>query len=124
MFYLSCVSSYLKLFKKLDFNLAEGDVLLGPELVVPVLGLLPQVSQPFLQLRLALGDAVNDRPQVGQRVWWTDPVVCGAGCRSEGRSLQVNRNQRNEECFSARLLLRITVRFSQHKQQMKVMFLK
>lgn len=67
--------------------LAEADVLLGPEVVVPVLGLLPQVSQTSLQLRLVLGDVVNDGPNVGERVRWTDPVVCGAGRWSEGRSL-------------------------------------
>lgn len=75
-------------FKKSDLNLAEGDVLLGPEVVVPVLRLLPQVSQAFLQLRFVLRDVVNDWPQVGERVRWADPVVRGAGDRPEGRPLQ------------------------------------
>lgn len=74
-------------------NLAEGKILLAPELVVPVLRLLPQVSQSFLQLRFVLGDAVDDRAHVGQRVWWADPVVGGAGQRSDGRSLQWNQDR-------------------------------
>ncbi len=81
--------------KNAKWNLAEGDVLLGPELVVPVLGLLPQVTQTFLQLSLVLGDTVNDWPQVGKRVRWTDPVVCGAGCGPDAGSLQKDKNKRN-----------------------------
>lgn len=72
-----------------DSYFSEGDVLLCPEVVVPVLRLLPQVSQPFLQLWFVLGDVVNYRPQVWQRVRWTDPVVCGAGWWSEVRFLQI-----------------------------------
>lgn len=68
-------------------HLAEGHILLAPELVVPVLRLLPQVPKSFLQLRFVLGDAVDDRTHVGERVWWPDPVMSGAGWRSDGRSL-------------------------------------
>lgn len=69
-------------------NLAEGDVLVGPEVLVPVFRILPQVSQTFLQLGFILGDAINNRPEVGKRVRRPDPVVRGAGSRSESRSLQ------------------------------------
>lgn len=60
-------------------NLAEGKILFAPELVVPVLRLLPQVPKSFFQLRFILGDAVDNWTHVGQRVWWTDPVMGGAG---------------------------------------------
>lgn len=76
-------------------NLAEGDVLLGPELVVPVLRLLPQVPQLFLELCLILRDVVDDWPQVGQRVWWSNPVMCGAGFWSDSRLRQSDKNERN-----------------------------
>lgn len=81
--------------REMHLNLAEGDVLLGPELVVPVLRLLPQVSQPFLQLCFILRDVVDDWPQVGERVWWTNPVMCGAGFWSDSRLMQSNKKQRN-----------------------------
>lgn len=82
------------LVKNVGFNLAEVEVLLGPELVVPVLRLLPQVSQPLFQLRLLLRDAVDDRPQVGQRVRGADPVMCRAGLRSQRCPLK-NGNMNN-----------------------------
>ena len=44
--------------------LVEGHVLVGPELVVPDLCLLPQPSQPLLQGRLLGGDVVRDWPDV------------------------------------------------------------
>lgn len=44
--------------------LTEGDVLLGPELVVPDLRLLPESPQPPLQGRLLGGDMVRDWPDV------------------------------------------------------------
>lgn len=69
-------------------NLAEGQILLAPELVVPVLRLLPQVSKSFFQLRFIFGDAVDDWTHVGKRVWWSDPVMSGAGQRPDGRTLQ------------------------------------
>lgn len=94
-----------------NLNLAEGDVLLGPEVVVPVLGLLPQVSQPFLQLCFILGYVVHDRPQVGKRVRWTNPVVCGAGCGSEGRSLHMNKNKKKKKSFIVLLLICIMVMY-------------
>lgn len=71
-------------------NLGEGDILFAPELVIPVLSLLPQVSKPFFQLRFILGDAVDDWTDVGKRVRWSDPVMSGARQRSDGRSLQSN----------------------------------
>lgn len=58
--------------------------------MVPVLCLLPQVSQLFLQLCFLLRDAVDDWSEVGKRVWRTDPVVCGTGFWSDCGSLQVN----------------------------------
>lgn len=74
-------------------NLAEGKILLGPELMVPVLGLLPQVSESFFQLRFILWDVVHDWTQVGIRVWWTDPVMSGTGHRPDSRSLEINNKQ-------------------------------
>lgn len=73
---------------KAGLDLAEGDVLVGPEVLVPVLRVLPQVSETFLQLGLVLGDPEHDWPEVGQRVRWPDPVVSGAGFWSHSRSLQ------------------------------------
>lgn len=81
-------------------NLAEGDVLVGPEVLVPVLRILPQVSETFLQLGFILGDVINNRPEVGERVWGSDPVVCGAGSWSESRSLQAQKTSRSESSTS------------------------
>lgn len=78
--------------QKGDLNLAEGDVLVGPEVLVPVLGVLPQVSETFLQLGFILWDVIHNWPEVGKWVWWPDPVVRGAGFWSDGRSLQVHIN--------------------------------
>lgn len=58
--------------------------------MVPVVCLLSQVSEPFLQLRFLLWDAVDDWSEVGKRVQRTDPVVCGTGFWSDRGSLQVN----------------------------------
>lgn len=81
---------YMLQREKRVVNLAEGKILFAPELVVPVLRLLPQVSKSFFQLRFILGDAIDNWTHVGKRVWWTDPVMGGAGQRSDGRSLQGN----------------------------------
>lgn len=78
--------------QKGDPNLAEGDVLVGPEVLVPVLRVLPQVSETFLQLGFILWDVIHNWPEVGKWVWWPDPVVRGAGFWSDGRSLQVHIN--------------------------------
>lgn len=67
-----------------DLNLAEGDVLVGPEVLVPVLRVLPQVSETFLQLGFILGDVIHNWPHVGKWVWGADPVMRGAGFRSDG----------------------------------------
>lgn len=91
--------------RNLNLNLAEGDVLLGPEVLVPVLGFLPQVSQPFLQLWFILAYVVHNRPQVGKRVRWTNPVMCGVGCWSEGRSLHINKNKKKKKSFIALLFI-------------------
>lgn len=48
------------------------------------------MSEPFLQLRFFLWDAVDDWSEVGKRVRRTDPVVCGTGFWSDYGSLQVN----------------------------------
>lgn len=77
---------------KEDLNLAEGDVLVDPEVVVPVLRVLPQVSETFLQLGFVLRDVIHNCPEVGKRVWWPNPVMCGAGFWSDGRSLQARKN--------------------------------
>lgn len=79
-----------------DVNLAEGDVLLGPEVLVPVFRVLPQVPETFLQLGFILGDAINYWPEVGKRVRRPDPVVRGAGSGSESRSLQAQETSRNK----------------------------
>lgn len=76
--------------------------------MVPVLGLLPQVSQPFLQLCFVRGDVVNDWPQVGKRVRWADPVVRGGGYWPECGSL--NKYKRNKKYFIVLLLLRMKVK--------------
>lgn len=68
----------LKIHKE-DPNLAEGDVLVGPEVLVPVLRVLPQVSETFLQLGFVLRDVIHNWPEVGKRVWRPNPVMCGAG---------------------------------------------
>lgn len=57
------------------FHLAKGDILPGPEVMVPVLCVLPQMSEFSLQHCLILRDVVYDRPQVWQFVWWPDPVI-------------------------------------------------
>lgn len=84
-----------------DLNLAEGDVLVGPEVLVPVLRVLPQVSETFLQLGFVLGDVIHDGPEVGERVRWPDPVMRGAGFWSAGGSLQVQRNTGKKQASPA-----------------------
>lgn len=87
-------------------NLAEGDVLVGPEVLVPVFRILPQVSETFLQLGFILGGVINYRPEVGERVRWPDPVVRGAGSWSESRVLQAQKTSTSESSTS---LLGITL---------------
>lgn len=74
-------------------NLAEGDVLVGPEVLVPVFCILPQLSEAFLQLGFILGDVIHNWPEVGKRVWWPNPVMCGADFWSDSRCLQVGENR-------------------------------
>ena len=63
------------------FFLAEGDVLLGQEVMVPVLCLRTQASQQTLQLLSDFRVMVNDRQRVGKRreVGWSNPVVRRVG---------------------------------------------
>lgn len=91
-------------YDKEDLNPAEGDVLLGPEVLVPVLRVLPQVSETFLQLGFVLRDVIHNWPEVGERVRWPNPVMSGAGVWS-GRSLQVQKKQLNVGSVSDDLLL-------------------
>lgn len=61
------------------FFLAEGDVLLGQEVMVPVLCLQTQASQQTLQLLSDFRVVVNDRQRVGKSVGFSNPVVCRVG---------------------------------------------
>lgn len=81
---MCCVNKRLSL----DVHLAEVDVLFGPEVLVPVLCLLPQLPQLLLQVRLVLRDPVHDGTQIRQGVWRSNPVVRGAGRRPEAGTLR------------------------------------
>lgn len=85
-------------------DLAESPVLVGPELLVPFLCFLPELSELLLRWGLVFRDVEVNGPEVGVFVGGSDPVVARVPGRAESRDLEQNagviltRDSANLQC--------------------------